>query len=386
MSRAGFLFVSGFAFLFPLLTHAEQATTWDFRNANVDGKWTVTQTMTATPQADGLHLHANDAGNMTREIDRNSHIDAVRFITKASQSTDASFVWHTDAVLGGNLLNLRTEIQASDTELTTEVDPNYYAEWDHPDTLGIGLPAGADITLVAMQTVHWSPLEKLSEAWKTFWTFDAFKAYTINFLWGPLITFNPIARHQLYYSEPPHAQSANRYFYYFFAIVAIITAIHWFVRGRPRPARKYMMALVGTFAALWLFYDMRMGLEILDYARYDYKTLYATDPANREFRNYKNFYVMVDAILPRLMQEKTYAILVPDQTSLHGMLRYMTMPVLPYESSEDPKDAKVWVVFKMPNVKVDDQGHLTEDGKVLTAPGHVIQQIDDSSFLFEISP
>ncbi len=240
----------------------------------------------------------------------------------------------------------------------------------------------------------WNALEQAAEAWRSFWVFDTFSAHSINFLWGPLVAFNAHARERLFATDPPVAMSADRYFYYAFALAALAIGGWWFARGRhrgratdsPLRGRPHVAALLIVFAALWILYDARMGLEFLGYAWNDYATWYRAPAEQKVFRSYENIYRIVDAVVPRLQTEEHYGVLVPPNTNTYGVLKYRTYPVTPYEAGEDASAANVWVVIRRGDAHVDAQGRLTLGDRILSRPGRITRQFDDTSFLFETLP
>ncbi len=382
-------------FLLPTLAHAEEATTWDFQNAQIPGEWSVAQTLTATRQTDGLALYAQDAGNLTRTMDVGHPVQVIRIVAKAPRDTDVSLVWRTRELPAGSLLNYHFLLPASDAPTAIELDPSAFKEWDpHGDIVGIGLMPGSDITLVSLELRGWNTLEQMAEAWRSFWVFDAFSSHTINFLWGPLVSFNSYARAHLFATDPPVAISANRYFYYAFALAALLIAGWWLFQGRHRSLAQgslfrrapQIAALFTVFAVLWLFYDTRMGLEFLSYASNDYTTWVRPPADQKVFRRYENIYRIVDAVVPRIMKEEHYGLLVPPNTNIYGVLKYRTYPVTPYEGDEDASAANVWVVIRRSDAHVDAQGRLTIGDKILSRPGRITQQFDNTSFLFDVLP
>jgi hypothetical protein len=248
--------------------------------------------------------------------------------------------------------------------------------------------------LQTIQLQRWSLAEKIGEAWHSFWTFDNYRPYSINFLWGPLFTSNPVGRSQLFTTLPPKGWSANRLFLTILGVVALLLFLHWWLiakRGQrpllrtlPAGISGHLVLFFMVFAALWLVLDLRMGMEFLRYVKTDY-TAYIAKPAGEKlFRDHRNFEDVMQQSLPVLQQQPRYLFLGPSQTPFLARMRYFTFPSVPVEEGQNEQDVHTILVFERPDIAMDSQNRLTQDGQVMTSPGKILQRFSDQSFLFQL--
>ncbi|MDB4978770.1 MAG: hypothetical protein JWM56_956 [Candidatus Peribacteria bacterium] len=392
-----FLFATVVLLAVPLSASAESKTVWDFRDTAIPGRWEVNENIEVNKIADGLQLHAKSDAAITQTELPSHRIDSVQLVIIATRPMEAKLVWHPDGEAPGALLQVPFSIVGSGSPETIGIDLGVYPQWSgHTDHLGILLPQNADIVLQSMTLQGWSGIGKIGEAWKSFWAFDHFLAYSINFLWGPLVTFNEVGRLTMYDTQPPRAVSANRYFYDALIIVALLLAAHRLFGGDNsyfdsplfRKRAPHIFLFLCFFAGLWLFYDARMGLEYLSYAKDDYVSYISQPPGKRIFRNYQNFYDIADAALPELRQEKRYGLLLPHEGQFQSILRYETYPSVPVniQDGNDMSDIRLWLAFRRPDITMNGSGQLVVNTVAISKPGTIVARYDESSFLFRVNP
>jgi hypothetical protein len=382
----------------PAPTFAMQSTAWDFRGGQLPGKWDVSQTWSVNPSTDGLHITTNGDGRMLRAPLWGETIDTVTFSFLSARPTEALLLWHQPGQPEDTLVQLPFTIDAGTQPSLLTLDMGTYAAWNgHPDRLGFALPAGSDLTLQAIQLNHWSALEKTAEAWRAFWVMDKFHGYSINFLWGPLLTFNPVGRSELFTTLPPKGMSAIRVFYYAIGILGLLLLAHWaFItqRGRrpflassrlfgPQP---HLRLFVLVCAVAWVLFDARMGLELLSYAKADLDTYVRKPAGERTLRDHQNFEDIVMQSLPELRSRPVFLYLGPAGTPFAGRLRYFAYPSLPVTDAADLAKTDTVLVVARDDIAVDAQGRLTADGKPMTGTGKILKRFDDTSFLYRTDP
>lgn len=381
----------------PLGASAATVSTWDFRGSQMAQGWGASY-LIVTPGPEGLRIRSEQQGALFHGPRLAHPIEAVRLTFAATTGQmEAIFAWQPRSAAPGTLLQIPVRIEGTSPE-TVDIDLWPYEEWDsRPETIAIGFPPGADVTLASVEAIDWSALENATEAWKSFWVFDDFKAYSINFLWGPLLHFNPIGRSRLFQSGPglpPIGWSGNRLFYLVLGALAGLCALHWILRTRCgiAVARRRVLGLppeAGAFAlaflAVWAVFDLRMGAETISYAIDDYRTHVAPPPGARTFRDYLNFYDALERSMPVLASEPHYAFLTVPATPLPTRARYHTYPSTPLFEGEDASAVRNWLVFKREDVSVGSGGRLFVGGQPVSAPGRILERFDDSSFIFQAS-
>lgn len=383
----------------PSLGWAMQTMDWDFRHNNLPGSdWDAAGwSADAKGSEQGLHVSTQTDGKMVSKADFPFPVDAVELTFLAPHPTQAILLWHNRSMEQGLLVQLPFEIRGDAQPIVVRLDLSIYPAWDaKADRLGLALPAGADVTVQNIRFLHWNMLEKVAEAWRSFWTFDQYHSYTVNFLWGPLLTFSSIGREQLFTTLPPKGWSAGRIFLPILGIVALLLLLHWFFvakRGSrasferlrlPRHVSTHAALLLAVFAGLWLFFDLRMGVELLSYGGRAYAEYVSQPFGKRLLGDHLYFEDAMEQSLPYLKQRPRFLFLGPAQTPFLQRMRYFGYPSLPVEDGQKPTDVNTVFVFERPDVTIDGQGHLMQDGKALTSPGKVLLRFGENSFLFRI--
>lgn len=361
----------------PAMAFAAQETVWDFTGGKQPGQWSGTPGMEASATSEGLLLRAVNESAFFGKVAEHA-VDAIIFTLESATDTDAMLLWRSAGMQQGFR---QMPLQLKSGEQTIALGTSTMPGWARkPEAVGIALPGGATVVIRSIRSEGLSLPERVAEAWKTFWMFDTFGTYSVNFLWGPLVTFDPLSRAQLYEHQPPMALSANRYFYILIALAGIIL----FALARWKKYRNALPVFLGITAMLWVFYDLRMGAEYLSYALTDYRS-YISQPAEKKrFRQYENFYAAAEQAVPLLRQDESYTVIPPAQSQVEQILQYETYPSIPARTDEQKLASRLWFVFRRPDVRVSSGG-LVANGQPMTPPGEVLQRYDDSSFLYRVN-
>jgi hypothetical protein len=369
---------------------ALQTTVWSFLDNTVTGDWTVTNLNRPTPTEEGLHITASQDGYMLRSTDDLTHpIDAVTFSVISPRPVEALFLWHPRGTADEVIGFVPFTIPASSEPQNINVTGNGLAGWDaKADRIGFRVPAGTDIVLQGIGIHRWNPYEKAWEFMKGFWTFDTQSPYSINFLWGPLISTNPVTRATLYELSPPRARSGVWVFYGVIGIAIVLAAV-WYALNRsqdPEGAKRRSVLLVlGVIAGSWVVFDARMSAEYWSYVLHDWRTFVSQPVGSRVLRNHINLEDILVQSRELLVGKTSYG-LVTDMRQIVSIARYGTYPAEPLFSDTVPEGTTDWLVFQEDGVRVDDQGRLTLDGEALTGPGEIVKRFDDRSFFFRVTP
>lgn len=344
---------------------------FDFASPPHD-RWSVQGWTGVQRTAAGFAVHTARDGAWVMQNDDPFRAQAVTLETSAHVPTDALILWDQ---AGGTteMVQLPVVIPGGDVPSTQTIDLTRYPEWN-PDTrrFGIALPAGADVTLRSLALRRYAVHEKMAAAVQSLATADTFQAFSINFLWGPLIAFTPEALAHLYEGQPPNAWSAMR----FVAPVLLLAAVWATVRKRPR-------TVVTAFVALWLLLDLRMGGELIGYAVTDWRTYLTRPPAQRVLRDREHYYASVEQSAAWLMEEPAFGFL--SSWPVLGSVRYFTYPSVPV-TPDDPAHTSVrrWLVFSEPQGGIDAEGRLLLKGVPVSQPGAVVRTFGSGAFLFEV--
>jgi hypothetical protein len=200
-----------------------------------------------------------------------------------------------------------------------------------------------------------------------------------------MLTFTTPEREALFAYQPPRSWSAVRIFFVVL-IVAGVGALIWEgvrrYRGGQRDRWTPLKFFFLVFASVWLFFDLRMGLEFLVDTEHDLST-YAFAPAgNKNFRTYGQFNEIVNASLPYLENEPTFAFLGPDPTFL-SIVRYFSFPSIPARPGDSLERVRIWVIFERPDITVDSNGRLlVNTTTVLSSAGTVLKEFKPGTFIY----
>lgn len=373
-----------FLFAFPFFTFAEGITTWDFADA-MHQDAIVHQLTDARVTNSGLSIQTSSDGFIQwGDSPIPGPADVVTLRVKSADQVESALLWPQDKTDDAELLQLFFTIPQSDDFIDVDVIVSDYDQWDHTaENFGIAFPAGANVVIEKVMFRHWPLHERIVEGWKSYWHFDAFRPYSINFLWGPLIVTNSPAREQLYENLPPHAWSANRIYYVLIAVAGMIAYGLWRFGKSDRRANQALLILGGTCVSLWLIFDARMGMEMLAYAKRDIATYVLAPDSDAKLRTHGDFYATVKQMTPFLMEHGRYGLITIPGTPYFANLRYITYPSIPITMEKDTSGIRLWAVIERGDVTMGAQRRLIDDsGSPLTPPGSIILPINDKNFLF----
>lgn len=369
--------------LAPSVTHALTITEWNFRGGGIPGRWDVSS-LVPVPSESGLHITAPKEGELTRLTDLPHSIDDIIVHAFAKSPTKAHLLWHPRNMPSSNLIELPFLIPAGSAPARIELNVSSFPEWDAKnDRIGFAFEEGADVTLDSIEFIGLTWWERGIVATQSFWTFDRYKPHSINFVWGPLLTFTPISKKHIFYRLPPLAYSANVIFYAVMIIGIGIAILSWHFRGRTHLSlQKSIMGFLLLMTILWIGYDIRMGAEWISYIREDLRTFILQEDSTRTFRERRRFYDFAHIASTYLTKDRTYVFLASHQWPYLGAMRYLTYPSVPTEPDQAQFGIDTWVIFDRPDVSVDASGRLIADFTIVTSPGVVLYQFDDQSFIF----
>lgn len=373
--------------LVPLQTSAKESTIWDFRNPLYIEGWEsrLMDKPEQTPM--GLVMRTSKEGGIVRTLDLRHNVDAVTITLQAPTRTEVRLAWHSPGTPEDTLVQFPFVVDPTPQAEEVRLNVSFFEEW-HPriDRIGIIVPAGSDVLLESVRLEGWNGAEKVLEGVKSFFTFDDIASYSINFLWGPLLAFNPVAREQLYAFQPPRAWSANRVLYAGIAVSAIILIIRNIRQRSSVATRSAWLLFLAICAGAWMVYDLRMGAELLSYAFDDVRTYWSEPPPDRVFRGDGGFRTVIEESMAKLRSQPRYGLYLPKDVPFDGLARYLTYPSRPLQEGENTAGVRTWLTFAINGITLSQSGQLMLGGTVLTPPGQILRHLPNDSILFEASP
>jgi hypothetical protein len=365
------------------VVHAAMVTTWDFTGGKPVEGWQI-QGLDVRQGPDGLHIRG--VGVMMHSVDATHRIDTISMIFARSVAGPSVLAWHRTNTPPNEFVQMPVALDTG-SPYTVEIPLHTIPEWDPwSDVIGFKFETNDELVLSGIDLKGWTTAEKLGAAWQSFWKTDRILAFSINFLWGPLIAFTPPEVDGLYNTQPPMAWSAHRVSLAILLIAAILCAFWVLLRKwnrNPIPTRWAITAFFTVFAVLWGIHDIRMGYEFTKNAMDDLRSYSFAVPGKKSFRNLLGFHDGLFQNMDVLTKEKHYVIFAPDQSPMRKMAAYHTYPLSSPLSSDDPTlDAKVFYVFYDDKISINDKHELVRDGVVVSKPGHIAKQLNDRSYIF----
>lgn len=370
------------------MARAEEVDFWNFRGS-MPKEARMSGLTTAEVTDEGLFVRTGTEGFISwpgQPLD--GPADAITLRVRSVRPVTAHFVWQpTDGSGETGLYQIPIAIPYTETARDVDVVLSTHSEWDwRTDLMGIVFPPGTELILEEMNVRHWTPMEKLIEGWKSFWTFDDFKPHSINFLWGPLIATNGPARAELYATLPPRSWSATRIF---LGILFAAGTAGMFLAVVRRNRDLGLGIFAATFCALWLLFDLRMGAEIVSYAADDLRTYVFADEDERSLRSHGVIYTLFNQVLPEIKKHERYALFSPPGSVVYPNLRYLSYPSVAVLPGQDMTGLTLYVVFGDTGIALDDQSRLTRRAasgtgtEILSPPGAITKRVHESIYLFE---
>ncbi|OGJ54123.1 hypothetical protein A2880_03030 [Candidatus Peribacteria bacterium RIFCSPHIGHO2_01_FULL_49_38] len=371
------------ALAIPFLAHAMQETVWDF-SRRIPGEWQFFDCNEGYPTDRGLYVYTEKPCRFFRELQLDHPIDALTFTVQTPIKTHATFLWHVRGSPMGHMVQLPFDIPESKEPVTLQINPSSFGtQWDpHADRIGIALNHRGELLIREIRLQHWSRFEKLREGFLSFWTFDTFRPYSINFLWGPVVGLNPVWRSELFMIPPPKGWFSGYVFYPLIVLAGMISI-------RMRIQQYALGVFFLSFTALWLIFDLRMGLELLSYVKTDLQHYVLAQTGQRRFRAFEDFYEVYEKSFPYFKGEQRYGIAPIDGSPFASLASYITYPkeiLTPGAILAGKESPPVWLVYRRNDMRIDPEGRLVwirSDGThPISNPGEIIDVFSDESFLF----
>lgn len=372
----------------PVFAHAEDIEIWSFSNRNMPAEAT-SQQLDPPPQLtnEGLRIETMSDGYIVwQNKPLPGPADVITLRLQSNQAMEAALIWPANPSNPDQLVQLFFVVEPSESFQDVDVIMSDYPEWDwQTEKFGIAFPAGTSVVIESMTFRHWAWSEKLIEGWKTFWTFDEFRPYSINFLWGPLITTNEPARVRLFDTLPPIAWSAVRIFFAIILVAGIGAIVYGITSKNNATAKLQAIVFFGyTCIAVWIVFDVRMGLELLRYAQSDIASYVLPEPDEKTLRTHASFYSVADAFLPTIRLHDRYALIAPADSPFFANLRYMGYPSVPVTDMASMSGMTLIAVIDRADITMNAESRLVDgNGTVLSLPGRITRRIGVGNFLFE---
>jgi hypothetical protein len=369
----------------PITVSAQFAFGWDFRGQVPEG-WQIQGVAGAQGAADGLHLKISpEGGGILRNVSFPSKPESAIIRVRSERNTNGYLLWHLKGAPEGSVPQLPFQLDASESFKEIQLPLSYYKkQWGaNVETLGIFFDADSELVIESLSLHRYSLSEKAIEVVRGFWTFDEFRPYSINFLWGPLISYTPAMRAMLYETLPPYAHSATQWMY---VLLGVCLGVWIVLRFWKSPAAVTVLGILCTvFAGLWIVFDVRMGSEIVAYALRDLNGYALAPQGQRMLRTHQGIFDTLDEAMPELQKHERFG-LVTMENAFYSLIRYRSYPTLPMTPDMSQSGITLWLVGYRDDARIDAQNRLVVGEKILSGSGRIIRQFDSRSYLFSTAP
>lgn len=373
-------------FSLPLIASAEQQTMLDLSDRNEQAAWITKHIASAETLATGVRIRTTQTGFLTREMQIRHGIDVVEILYTSPAGAQPSLIWRKQGGSPDHFYQIPLQLLPTATPAPITIALSTVGNWTtHPITLGLSLPPGTDITIHGIKLRGWTVGEKTVTALRCFWTFDVFKAHSINFFWGPLLCTTPVTLENLYRNQPPVAHSGMRLIYGILVLGACVFFLSAWLKRLPGWRSAALRRTLVLTLVLWAVLDLRMGAELWRNWTFDL-TAYVRKPiGQRVFRHLKFFPDFATATRGLVTDEPRFVLLTPTQNTFRNYMRYQTWPSEPV-SPQEGSGAVIWLVYERPDVTVDTEGQIRENGQVISPSGTVIHEFMEGTFAFRVNP
>lgn len=367
---------------------AEWTTVSSFSGPAVDTQWRINGPGDAVSTVEGgVRIHSPVPVTIFRQLVLDHPVDTVELRVTTATPVQATFLWHVRNTAADRIVQLPVALDANGgLPSRSTVAVLNYPVWDrYADAIGLTIPAGADVTINEIRLIGLPWYERWGNAAASLFVFDNFTRHSINFLWGPLLAFDPETRDTLYDHSPPMAWSVNRVLLPTLALGLIaIAGLWWASRLSRRAALLTGLALV---AGCWLLFDLRMGAELLVYARDDFKNYVLQPLGQRKLRGMADFHDSMALFLQVTKGKDRLGFVSDGDLLLDSSAVYEAYPrqiVLPGE----PQDGvDTWLVYYRTDATVSPTGQLMLGDTPLSPPGgRIAAELSPHAAIFTIAP
>lgn len=365
--------------LLPLSVHAMETTALDLRSIEEQQVWRATNSFPRSTE--GVRFPAGVGGSFIRPLTNIRGFDAIRLTYVSPTGGTVMLLWQSEGAPPDQYHQMPITIAPRTTPDTVVVPLDGIQNWVRsPAMFGIGLDGKTDVTVRSVELLSWSAGERLLESVRCFWTLDGWQLTSINYLWGPLLCSTPISRETLYNQSPPLAQSGMRWIYAVLVIGALV--IGWKLWHRGERGVFLRRFLVLAFAC-WVLLDMRMGAQAMRNWWWDIE-LYLRPPiGQRLFRSLGYFPDFARETRKLFTAPQRYVFLAPQPWPYTNYIRYETYPSMPVTPAEG-SGALYWLAYKRPDLTLDPEGKLLENGQAISPPGSIIHEFMKGTFVFKV--
>ena len=331
---------------------------------------------------EGLSISTETQGQLVHTSNFRHSINTISITVISRTGADGLFFWRAPGMAEDSVYQIPLSFPAKATPQKVVLDMAKLPEWDsRSDRIGFVLNAGSQMTLQEVSFSGPSAIDKIVYPLKTFFVLDTAHAYSINFLWGPLMTYSEDQLAQVFAQFPPIADSWNIAFYWILGIALVAVYV-----VRKLFHRNLLTPFFLLFAALWIVYDLRMGAELIQLARTDIKTWWSKPVELQDFRDRASFTAFAKTAVPFTEGKDRYIFIASHGWPFWGSMKYEAYPALPVSHEGDTEGIDTWIVYNRNDILPNNEGRLELDGKPISPPGDIMMSFEPGAFVFVTRP
>ena len=364
--------------LAPNVCDAAKTTTWNLMNLQKLEGWNTANLTTVNLIPQGLAVSTQTQGQLVKISDLKHSVDKIGITYISPTGGGGLFFWRAPGMKEEQVFQIPISFSPSTTQQKVILDMGDVTEWDaRSGRIGFGLNEGSQLILQEMSFTGPGLIDNIIFPIKTFFKFDNNHAYSINFLWGPLMAYSQEQLDALYNKVPPNGDSWNTFFYTILAACAV------FVFLMKKFKRKNLtLVFITLLAACWLLYDVRMGSEFISFARTDVKTWWSKPIELKDFRDRGSFTAFAKTAAEFTTGKENYVFIASHGWPFWGSMKYEAYPALPIAHDSDTEGVDTWIIFNRNDIKPDEEGRLTMNGVAISPPGDIMLPFEPGSFVF----
>lgn len=371
------LFFAVFLFA-PTVCSAASTTTWNFVGEKEIQGWNTNNLTQVQLIAQGLAISTETTGQLVKASHMRHKVDRIALTYISPTGTDGIFFWRAPGMEGNDVYQIPMRFAPTTTTKTVVLDMSQISQWDsRSDRIGFVVNAGSQLILQKIEFTGPGLIDRITYPTQTFFHFDRVRPYSVNFLWGPLMTYSQQQMDSLFSRMPPNGESWNKVFYPILFFGFIITVL-WNRFMRTSVTWIFLVLL----AVLWVIYDLRMGAEFLSYATLDLKTWWKQPIELQDFRDRGSFNAFAKTAAPFIEGKDRYVLIASSGWPFTGSMKYLTYPAKPISFEDDTEGIDTWIVYNRNDITLDAKRRLSLNGEPISPPGGVILDFEPGGFVF----
>jgi hypothetical protein len=367
----------------PIALHAKETETLDFSEGKINAEWRGVGPITIERRADGILLQTGEGTGMLLTSSALSFLPhAAEIEAIVPESVAVKFIWSHVSDPEERTAYIQFTLRRNGTH-----DPVLLSRSNNwtkgQKEMGLLIDPHSVVFIKKIHFTKWSLFEQIKSGIRSWMQFDTLRPYSINFVWGPQIGWNPMEVNVMYDNVPPISTSAFWMFSLGLTVICIIVLIGNVTKAHFLRRMVNTRVLLVAIGACWMVLDLYMGAQFLSWVRTDFATYISQPPETRTFRDRSNFYDFAMKAKELVSDRETYIFMSEVPWPYLGNMRYITYPSIPaFRVGTDD----TWVIFERVEMDVSPAGELTFNGDPVTHPGTVLSRPSTHTMVFRGAP